>query len=63
MAHSIEASIFGSQFGSSGISVKMKRARRALEGGPVSEERYLQMQAEVYRLRKEATLKEETHKL
>ena len=55
-----------SQFGGSGSCIqglKLKRARRAFQGGPVSDERFLQMQEEVYRLRREAREKEGIHKL
>lgn len=59
MAHSCDLS----QVGSSGSFDANRRARRVLEGGIVTEERFLQLQCEVYRLRREATAKEAEHKL
>lgn len=56
MAHS-------SQFESFGPLSVSRRERRVLEGGPISEERFLQLQSEVYRLRKEANARDEEHKL
>ena len=57
MAHSCDISQFGGS-----VAVK-RRARRGLEGGPISEERFLQLQSEVYRLRREANARDEGHKL
>jgi hypothetical protein len=59
MAHSCDIS----QFGGSGSLQARRRARRRLEGGPISEERFLQLQSEVYRLRREANARDEEHKL
>lgn len=62
MIHSTESSQYGGS-GSCIQGLKLKRARRAFQGGPVSNERFLQMQEEVYRLRREAREKEGIHKL
>ncbi|KAG0575868.1 hypothetical protein KC19_5G036200 [Ceratodon purpureus] len=57
MAHSCDISQFG------GSLQPKRRARRGLEGGPISEDRFLQLQSEVYRLRREANAREDEHKL
>ncbi len=45
-------------------STSMQQARRAvIEGGAMSEDRFLELQAEVFRLRREATQRDEMHKL
>ncbi|CAK9259034.1 unnamed protein product [Sphagnum jensenii] len=45
-------------------STSMQQARRAvIEGGTMSEDRFLELQAEVFRLRREATQRDEMHKL
>lgn len=41
---------------------RLKSARRTFEGGAISEERFLKMQAECYRLKRDLAEKEEQHK-
>jgi hypothetical protein len=62
MIYSNESSHFEGS-GSCIQGLKLKRARRAFQGGHVSDERFLQMQEEVYQLRREAREKEGIHKL
>lgn len=62
MTRSTESSQFGGSI-SYFQGSKLKRAQRAFQGGYVSEDRFLQMQEEVYRLRREAIEKEEIYKL
>ncbi|KAG6550994.1 hypothetical protein Mapa_007610 [Marchantia paleacea] len=43
--------------------VKLKRVRGAFERGPVSEHRFLELQAETYRLKKEIANRDDQHKV